>query len=119
MREEKDEDASFDDGTMDVETDGRVATVDEVVRESRRHAIFAVRALRAIASGKGGRGATAQVTAANSILMTARVNGASAEELKVLEELQERQDRGLRLVSVEDARNEMMRRRAAAASNIP
>jgi len=106
---------------MDQPTASRIATVDEVVQEARRHAIFAVRVLRAVASGRAGglRGLTAQVTAANSLLMTARVTGASAEELVVLEELQAKQDRGLRLVSVEDARAEMMRRRAVAAANTP
>jgi len=104
---------------LDAESCTRAATVDEVVREARRHTIFAVRVLRAVASGRGGRGSTAMVTAANSLLMTARVNGASAEELQVMDELQKTQDRGLRLVSVEDARAEMMRRRAVAAANTP
>lgn len=66
---------------MSTETQDEPATVDEVVTEARRHCLHAIKRLRAILDNKGGRGAGSINVAARTLLETARVNGAEAEEL--------------------------------------
>jgi hypothetical protein len=100
--------------TSDVSPD-EPATVTEVVTEARRHALYAVRRLKELGGGAGGRGAVAQVSACRALLEASRITGSEAEELvkMPLDKAKEVLGVKLQLVTPEKADELLSQRRMA------